>query len=81
MTLTGSVVVRDIEEAVRFSVNYRSARRPTLQTSALYRLEGAAGGLQERHAGYAFRSCASAAERLIVSGDKKFGCRGRRDCS
>ena len=49
-------------------IGYREARRPALQTSVLYRLEGAAGEEEERHARDAFRGWAEA-EHLIV----KFG--------
>jgi hypothetical protein len=39
-------------------IGYREVRRPALQTGVFYRLEGAAGEEQERHAGYAFRGWA-----------------------
>ena len=64
-SLNGNVVVRNLDEAVRFMVSYRSARRPTLQTRVLHRLEGAFDEVDERDAGYAFRGWAEA-ERLIV---------------
>jgi hypothetical protein len=57
-SLNGNVVVRNLDEAVRFMVSYRSAR-------VLHRLEGAFGEVDEREAGYAFRGWAEA-ERLIV---------------
>jgi hypothetical protein len=53
LTLKGNVVVRNLDDDVRFMIGYREARRPALQTSVLYRLEGAAGEVDERHAGYA----------------------------
>ena len=68
LTLKGNVVVRNLDDAVRFIIGYREARRPALQTSVLHRLEGAAGEAEERDAGNAFRSWAEA-EHLIV----KFG--------
>jgi len=46
-------------------IGYREARRPALQSSVLYGLEGAVGEAEERHAGYAFRGWAEA-ENLIV---------------
>jgi hypothetical protein len=46
----------------------RKARRPALQTSVLYRLEGAVGEAYERDAGKAFL-CWAEAEHLI----DKFG--------
>jgi hypothetical protein len=54
LTLKGNIVVRNLDDAVRFMIGYREARRPALQTSVLYRLEGAVGEVDERHAGYAF---------------------------
>jgi hypothetical protein len=65
LTLKGNIVVRNLDDAVRFMIGYREARRPALQTSALYRLEGAAGESEERHAGDAFRGWAEA-EGLII---------------
>ena len=38
LTLKGNVVVRNLDDAVRFMIGYREARRPALQTSVLYRL-------------------------------------------
>jgi hypothetical protein len=66
LTLKGNVVVHNLDDAVRFMIGYREARRPALQTSVLYRLEGAAGEPDERHAGYAFRDWAEA-EGIIVA--------------
>ena len=60
LTLKGNVVARNLDDAVRFMIGYRVARRPALQTSVLYRLEGAAGEEEERHAGYAVRGWAEA---------------------
>ena len=68
-TLKGNIVVRNLDDAVRFMIGYREARRPELQTSVLYRLEGAAGETEERHAGYAFRGWAEA-EGLIIKLDE-----------
>jgi hypothetical protein len=68
LTLKGNIVMRNLDDAVRFLVSYREARRPALQTSVLHRPEGAAGEAEERDAGYAFRGWAEA-EHLIV----KFG--------
>ena len=68
LTLKGNIVVRNLDDAVRFIIGYREARRPALQTSVLHRLEGAAGEAEERDAGNAFRGWAEA-EHLIV----KFG--------
>ena len=65
LTLKGNVVVRNLDDAVRFMIGYREARRPALQTSVLFRLEGAAGEAEGRHAGYTFRDWAEA-EGLIV---------------
>jgi len=65
LTLKGNIVIRDLDDAVRFMIGYREARRPALQTSVLFRLEGAAGEEDERHAGYAFRGSAEA-EGLII---------------
>jgi hypothetical protein len=53
LTLKGNVVVRNLDDAVRFIIGYREARRPALQTSVLHRLEGAAGEAEERDAGSA----------------------------
>ena len=68
LTLKGKIVVRNLDDAVRFIIGYREAHRPELQTSVLHRLEGAAGEAEERDAGDAFRGWAEA-EHLIV----KFG--------
>jgi len=67
LTLKGNVVVHDLDDAVRFMIG--CARRPALQTSVLYRLEGAVGEVDERHAGYAFRSWAEAEGVIIKLGD------------
>ena len=42
LTLKGNVVVRNLDDAVRFMVGYRDSRRPDFQTSILHRIEGAA---------------------------------------
>ena len=68
LTLKGNIVVRNLDDTVRFMIGYREARRPELQTSVLHRLQGAAGEPEERAAGDAFRDWAEA-EHLIV----KFG--------
>jgi hypothetical protein len=68
LTLKGNVVVRSLDDAVRFMVGYREGRRPELQTSVLHRLEGAAGEVDERGAGDAFLDWVEA-EGLII----KFG--------
>jgi hypothetical protein len=68
LTLKGNVVVRNLDDAVRFMIGYREAHRPELQTSVLHRLEGAAGEAEERAAGDEFRDWAEA-EHLII----KFG--------
>ena len=60
--------MRKLDDAVRFMVGYREARRPALQRSVLHRLEGAVGEAEERDAGYAFRGWAEV-ERLIVRPD------------
>ena len=69
LTLKGNIVVRNLDDAVRFMIGYREARRPALQTSVLYRLEGAAGETEERHAGYAFRGWAEAENLIIKLGE------------
>jgi hypothetical protein len=69
LTLKGNIVVRNLDDAVRFMIGYREARRPALQTSVLYRLEGAVGEVDERHAGYAFRGWAEAEGLIIKLGD------------
>ena len=68
LTLKGNVVVRNLDDAVRFMVGYREARQPELQTSVLHRLEGAAGEVEDRGAGEAFLDWVEA-EGLII----KFG--------
>jgi hypothetical protein len=68
LTLKGNIVVRNLDDAVRFMVGYREARRPELQTSVLHRLEGAAGEAEERGAGDAFLDWVEA-EGIII----KFG--------
>ena len=68
LTLKGNIVIRDLDDAIRFMIGYREARRPELQTSVLHRLEGAAGEAEERDAGDA---CDWAeAEGLIIKLDK-----------
>jgi hypothetical protein len=48
LTLKGNIVVRNLDDAVRFMIGYREALRPEFQTSVLHRLEGAAGEVEER---------------------------------
>ena len=48
LTLKGNIIVRNLDDAVRFMIGYREARRPALQTSVLHRVEGAAGEGEER---------------------------------
>ena len=69
LTLKGNVVVCNLDDAVRFMIGYREARRPALQTSVLFRLEGAAAEENERHAGYAFRGWAESEDLIIKLGD------------
>ena len=68
LRLKGDIVVRNLDDAVRFMTGYRKARRPALQTSVLHRLEGAASEAEERESGNAFLEWAEA-EHLIA----KFG--------
>ena len=69
LTLKGNIVVRNLDDAVRFMVGYREARRPELQTSVLHRIEGAAGEAEERRAGDAFRGWAEAENLIIKLGE------------
>ena len=71
LTLKGNIVVRNLDDAVRFMVGYREARRPELQTSVLHRLEGAAGEAEERGAGDAFRDWAEAEDLIIKLGESE----------
>lgn len=75
LTLKGNVVVRNLDDAVRFMAGYREARRPVLQRSVLHLLEGAVGEADERDAGYAFRGWAEV-EWLIVKPDERPVTRG-----
>jgi hypothetical protein len=77
LTLKGNIVVRNLDDAVRFMVGYREARRPALQKRVLYRLEGAVGEAEERDAGYAFLGWAEA-ERLIVKSNQRTSNAGRK---
>ena len=73
LTLKGNIVVRNLDDAVRFMIGYLEAHRPALQTSVLHRVEGAAGEAEERHAGYAFRGWAEAeglAGAVAAKGDR-----------
>jgi hypothetical protein len=78
LTLKGNIVVRNLDDAVRFMVGYQEARRPALHRSVLHRLEGAVDEAEERDAGYAFRGWAEA-ERLIVKPDERPVTRGLND--
>jgi hypothetical protein len=69
LTLKGNIVVRNLDDAVRFIIGYREAHRPELQTSVLHRLEGAAGEAEKRDAGYAFRGWAEADGLIIKPGE------------
>jgi hypothetical protein len=69
LTLAGNVVVRNLDDAVRSMIGYREARRPGLQKSVLYRLEGAVGEEDERHAGNAFRGWVEAEGLIIKLGE------------
>jgi hypothetical protein len=69
LTLTGNIVVRNLDDAVRFMIGYREARRPALQKSVLYHLEGAVGEEDERHAGHAFRAWVEAENLIIKLGE------------
>jgi hypothetical protein len=55
LTLKGHVVVRSLDDAVRFMTSYHQARQPFMRESVLHRLEGAAGEMGEREAANAFR--------------------------
>ena len=86
LMLIGNIVVRDLDDAVRFMIGYRKARRPALQTSVLYRLEGAAGETQERDAGKAFlggrrqsTSSLNSANKTGGEGDCGIGAGSRHD--
>ena len=65
LTLKGNIVIHNLDDAVRFMIGYREARRPALQTSVLHRLEGAAGEVDEREAANAFLDWVEE-EHLIV---------------
>jgi hypothetical protein len=69
LTLKGNIVVRNLDDAVRFMIGYREALRPEFQTSVLHRLEGAAGEVEERGAGDAFRGWAEAENLIIKLGE------------
>lgn len=72
LILKGNIVVRNLDDAVRFIVGHPEMRRPALRTSVLQRLEGAIGEAQERDAGYALRGW-SEAERLVIDSAKREG--------
>ena len=68
LTLKGDIVVRNLDDAVRFMIGYRKARRPELRRVCCIVLEGLTGKAEEREAGNAFLEWAEA-EHLIT----KFG--------
>jgi hypothetical protein len=65
LTLKGNIVLRNLDDAVRFMIGYREARRPALQTSVL--LERAAREAEERDA---FRGWTEAEGLIIKLGEK-----------
>ncbi len=67
MTLKGNVVVRSLDDAVRFMIAYRDGRQTTKQRRLLYHLEGADDATEQRDAAFAFRDWAEA-ENLLVKG-------------
>ena len=69
LTLKGNIVVRSLDDAVRFMTGYREARRPELLTSVLHRLEEAAGEAEERAAGDAFRDWAEGEDLIVKFGE------------
>ena len=77
LTLKGNIVVRNLDDAVRYMVGHQEVRRPALQKSVLHRLERAIGEAEERDAGYAFRGWAQV-ERLIVKSDERPRDEGRK---
>jgi DNA primase catalytic subunit len=54
LTLKDHFVVRSLDDARRFIVDYHQARRPEMQTSVLHRLEGAVDEIGERDGANAF---------------------------
>jgi len=69
VVLKGNVLVRTLDDAARFMADFRQARWPALWRSVLHRLEGAAGEVEEREAGYAFRGWAEI-ERIVLKPDR-----------
>jgi hypothetical protein len=65
LTLRGHVVVRSLDDAVRFILAYKDAKQSAKQRRLLYHLEGAIGEAEERDIAYAFREWAEA-ENLFV---------------
>ncbi len=65
LILKGNVVVRTLDDAVRFMVAYRDGRQTARQRRLLYHLEGAYDATEQRDAASAFRDWAEA-EHLIV---------------
>ena len=54
LMLKGHVVVRSLDDAVRFITGYRQPRHPFMRERVLHQLEGAPGDLEERYAADAF---------------------------
>jgi hypothetical protein len=69
LTLKGNIVVHNLDDAVRFMIGYREARRPALQTSVLHRLEGAASEVDEREAANAFLDWVEEEHLIVKFGD------------
>jgi hypothetical protein len=55
LTLKGHVVVRSLDDAVRFMTGCRQARQPFMRERVLHQLEGAVDEIEERYAANAFR--------------------------
>lgn len=65
LTLKGDVVVRSIDDAVKFILAYNDPRQSATPRRLLYHLEGAIGESEERNIAYAFREWAES-KNLIV---------------
>jgi hypothetical protein len=65
LTLKGDVVIRTLDDAVRFLYTYKEAKRPILQGGILHRMEGADTEDQQRDAANAFLGFAEE-EGLII---------------
>jgi hypothetical protein len=70
LTLKGNIVVRNLDDAVRFMVGYQEARRPDLHRGVLRRLQRSVGEADVRDAGYEFRGWAEV-EQLIIKSDER----------